>query len=128
MKAPAIRFRMVGRRLVVDGLPMLGTKTLTFVSAPSNASITQLTMTSLTVNIEFYTGNPQVDSFKVTLQGVCEPQICKVKRISGQMACPMHDLLPATKYVVKTVACLPKDLECSSPFTLKTWTIPSREC
>ncbi len=107
---------------------MQDTKSVFCVLAPSNVSITQLTMTSLTVNIASYTGNPQVDSFKVTLKGVCEPQICKVKRISLKMACPMHDLLPASKYVVKTAACLPKDLECSSPFTLKTWTIPSREC
>ncbi len=113
---------------MVDDLAMPGSKAFVFVLAPLNTSITNLTMTSFMVNITSYTGNPQVESLEVTLKGGCEHRVCNLTRPSGNLTCPMPDLLPATKYVVKSVACFAGDLGCSSPFVLKTWTIPSREC
>ncbi len=80
------------------------------------------------MDIARYTGNSQVDSFEVTLKGGCEPRVCKVKRLTEKVTCQVRDLSVATNYVIKSVACLPGGLGCSSPFTLKMWTLPSREC
>ncbi len=79
------------------------------VLAPSNISIIQLTITSLTLNNAIYTGNSQVDSFEVTPKDGWEPRVCEVSRILENVTFPMHDQSPATKYVIESAAYLPGD-------------------